>query len=777
MHKLKKIAKWSGISIIGAVLLFFLLDLIFPLKINVEYAPVIVAKDGTVLHTYITKDQQWRMKARLDEITPQLKDAILLKEDKHFYHHYGVNPLAVGRAIINNVFHLKRTSGASTITMQVARMLDRKPRNYWNKCVEMFRAVQLEKNYSKEEILQLYLNLVPYGSNIQGVKAASILYFNKTPDQLSLAELTALSIIPNQPNYLVIGKDNDRIVAERNKWLHRFEAAHLFPETVIKDALQEPLTASRHQAPDGMQQFSWRMRNVYPAATEIHTTIDPIVQKKAEDITFNYSKTLQLQGVYNAAVFIIDNQTHQVLAYIGSPDFEDRFHQGQVDGVRAVRSPGSALKPLLYGLSFDQGINTPKTIIADVPVNFKGYAPENYDLAFHGNITIEDALRQSLNIPAVKTLNELSVKTFTENLVKCGFASIWHDRKKMGLSMILGGCGVRLDEMTNLYSCFANNGEYNALQWTIPDSVWHDKKNIRRLPEGTKIISPASSYMLTQILSELHRPDLPNLYDHAGNIPRIAWKTGTSYGRKDGWSIGYNKRYTIGVWTGNFSGAGVAGLSGAGTATPLLFQLFNSIDHNASNEWVAPPKDVAFRLVCARTGMLPNEFCTEQVTDLYIPGVSKNELCRHMKEVWLSVNGKFSYCTSCLPPNGYITKLMPDISPEIAVYNNVHHIPYEKIPPHNPSCTRTFEGQAPMINSLQNDMTYLVIDKGQQQLQLSCATANDVETVYWYINDQFFGSCHSGEKLFFAPNNPRVKISCTDDKGRTSNIEIKVKFM
>jgi len=775
--KLKKLAKWSGISIISAVLLFFLLNLIFPLKIEVEYAPVIMARDGTVLHAYITKDQQWRMKARLDEITPQLKEAILFKEDKHFYHHPGVNPLAVGRAIINNIFRLRRTSGASTITMQVARMLDRKPRNYWNKCVEMFRALQLEKNYSKEEILQLYLNLVPYGSNIQGVKAASILYFNKTPDQLSLAELTALSIIPNRPNYLVIGKDNDRIVAERNKWLHRFEAAHLFSETVIQDALQEPLTASRHAAPDGMPQYSWRMRNLYPAATEIHTTIEPTAQKKAEDITANYSKTLLLQGVYNASVFVVDNQTHQVLAYVGSPDFEDRFHQGQVDGVRAVRSPGSALKPLLYGLAFDRGINTPKTIIADVPVNFKGYAPENYDLAFHGNVTIEDALRQSLNIPAVKTLNDLSVKAFTENLVKCGFASIWHDRKKMGLSMILGGCGVRLDEMTNLYSCFANNGEYHALQWTLPDSVWHDKKIIRRFPEGTKIISPASAYMLTQILSELHRPDLPNLYDHAGNIPRIAWKTGTSYGRKDGWSIGYNKRYTIGVWTGNFSGAGVAGLSGAGTATPLLFLLFNAIDHNASNEWVQAPPDVAFRLVCARTGMLPNEFCNEQVTDLYIPGVSKNEVCNHMKEVWLSADGKFCYCTSCLPANGYITKLMPNILPEIAVYNNVHHIPYEKIPPHNPSCTRSFDGQAPMINSLQNDMTYLVIDKGQQQLQLSCATANDVQMVYWYINDQFFGSCRSGDKLFFAPADPRIKISCTDDKGRTSNIEIKVKFI
>jgi penicillin-binding protein 1C len=777
-RRLKKTAKWTGISLVACVLLFFLLDLIFPLDVDIEYAPIVLAKDGTVLHAYITKDQQWRMKARLDEITPQLKDAILFKEDKHFYHHLGVNPLAIGRAAINNIFHLKRTSGASTITMQVARMLDRKPRNYWNKCVEVFRAVQLEKKYSKDEILQLYLNLVPYGSNIQGVKAASILYFNKSPDQLSLAELTALSIIPNRPNYLVMGKDNARIVAERNKWLSRFREAHLFPENTIRDAIAEPLNAYRHAAPDDAPQFSWRMHWAYPAATEIHTTIDAGMQVKVEDLVRNYSRNLSLQNVYNAAVLIVDNQTHSVIAYVGSPDFADRLHNGQVDGVRAVRSPGSALKPLLYSLAFDNGIITPKTVIADVPVNFKGYAPENYDLAFHGNISVEDALRQSLNIPAVKTLDKLGTKMFTEKLIQCGFSSIWHDRKKMGLSMILGGCGVRLDEMTNLYSCFANNGEYNVLTWTLPDSVWHDKKIFRPKQQGIRIISPASDYMLTQILSELHRPDLPNLSDGiASNIPRIAWKTGTSYGRKDGWSIGYNKRYTVGVWTGNFSGDGVATLSGAGTATPLLFQLFNAIDRHTANEWLTAPQELSSRLVCAKTGKLPAEFCNEQIMDYYIPGVSSNEVCDHMKQVWLSADEKFSYCTSCLPANGYKTKLLPNINPEIAAYNSVHHIAFEKIPPHNPSCTRQFDGQAPMITSLQPDMTYLIMDKGQQQLQLSCATANDVQKVYWYINDHFYSSCNAGEKLFFSPENPVVKISCTDDKGRNSNIEIKIKFL
>lgn len=763
---------------VSSAVLFLLLDLVFPLDVNPEYAPVVLDRKGKVLHAYITKDQQWRMKTRLDEITPELKQAIVFKEDKYFYRHTGVNPLAISRAFFNNIFHLKRTSGASTITMQVARMLNRKPRTYANKCVEMFRALQLEKDFTKDEILQLYLNLVPYGSNIQGVKAASLLYFNKSPDQLSLAEITALSIIPNRPNSLVMGKDNSRIMQERNKWLLRFREAKLFDNQAIQDALSEPLTAYRHDAPDDAPQFALRMRRNAPAATEIHTTLDADLQQKAEDIVSNYSNNLQLHQVHNAAVIIVDNRTHAVVSYVGSPDFSDKLHNGEVDGVQAVRSPGSTLKPLLYGMAFDYGYITPKTVIADVPVNFAGYAPENYDLAFHGNVTIEDALRQSLNIPAVKTLDRVGVKIFSDRLSTAGFRSVKQNRKRMGLSMILGGCGVRLDEMAGLYSSFSNDGIYYPLQWTLPDSVWQYKKQ-QAAPNpltGREVLSPSATYMLTRILSELHRPDLPNLYEAVQGIPRIAWKTGTSYGRKDAWSIGYNKRYTIGVWVGNFNGQGVAELNGAGTATPLLFRLFNAIDRNATEEWVAAPRDLAFRLVCVHTGKVPNNFCPDQVMDLYIPGVSRNDICDHMKDVYLSADEKFSYCTSCLPAAGYKVKNMLNVSPEIAAYNHTHHIEYEQIPPHNPACTRMFEGQAPVITSLHQGLIYIITDK-EQQLQLSCTASNDVQQVYWYVNDHFLGSTSAGGKLFFSPDKPSIRIACADDKGRISNIEIRVKFI
>ncbi|RYE25818.1 MAG: penicillin-binding protein 1C [Sphingobacteriales bacterium] len=762
--------------VFATVALFFLFDIILPVNTHVVYTPVITSRSGSILHAYLTSDQQWRMNTRLDEITPELRDAIIFKEDKHFYRHFGINPLAIGRAAINNIFRLKRTSGASTITMQVARMLVPKRRTYLNKLVEMFRAMQIELHYSKDEILQMYLNLVPYGSNIQGVKAASVLYFDKSPNQLSLAELTALSIIPNRPNSLVMGKDNALIVKERNKWLLRFKKAGIFRNNIIHDALQEPLTAYRHNAPAAIPQLALRMRYAYPQAGTIHTTIDAGMQAKVEELVANYTGTLRLHGINNAAVLVVDNKTHNVLTYIGSPDFNDRVHNGQVDGVVAVRSPGSTLKPLLYALAFDAGMATPKTMITDVPVNIKGYMPENYDLSFHGNVSVEYSLCNSLNIPAVKVLDKLGTPAFVGALSKSGFISVWQNRKKVGLSMILGGCGVRLDELTGLYSCFANNGNFYPLQYTIaqPDKKTVVQDTSKR--SGVQIITPESAYMLTDILSQLHRPDLPNLSDLAQSLPRIAWKTGTSYGRKDAWSVGYNQRYTIGVWIGNFNAVGVPELSGAGVATPLLFQLFNSIDRNSHSEWLRPPAGLAYRFVCSQTGALPGDFCEDQVMDAYIPGISSNHRCSHLKEVYITADEKYSYCTSCMPVNGYKIKTYPNIPPELSVYYEINNIPYTKVPMHNPACNRMFDGQAPVINSLSNGSTYIVADK-QQQLQLSCMVGNDVQQVYWYINDKFYSANAAAEKTFFTPTTPLVKISCTDDKGRTTNLNVKVKYM
>lgn len=770
-------------GLVGVVLFasFILLDACFPLKVNIPYSQIIEASDGSLLHASLASDGQWRMQAGIEDITGPLKKAILFKEDRYFYDHPGINPLSVARALASNLFQGRRTSGASTITMQVARLLDPASRTYGHKFLEMFRALQLEWHYSKDQILVMYFNLAPFGSNIVGIKAAAERYFDKSPSQLSLAELTTLSVIPNRPNSLVIGKDDAAAQKERDKWLRRFRSARLFPAGIIRDALAEPLHAYRHNMPSLAPQFCLRIHQLYPGRMLVRSSLNLPVQSRAQLLLEGYMSTLNLKGIHNGAVMIIDNRTHEVAGYLGSEDFTDTAAEGQVDGIRAVRSPGSALKPLLYGMAFDQGLITPKTVINDVPLNFRGYAPENYDRQFNGPVTAEYALENSLNIPAVRLLDQIGVHPFVSRLAEAGFGEIRADERELGLSLILGGCGVRLDEMTGLYSALANEGKFYPLSWLKTDvdrsgplssTHWKVKReNISRL------LSPAAAFMITDILSKADRPDLPPAMAAAGDLPAVAWKTGTSYGRRDAWSIGYNRDFTVGIWIGNFTGNGVADLSGATIATPLLFQIFNAIDHNPQGKWYTPPASVRTRLVCVVTGKPPADFCNQLVMDYYIPGISSNAICDHLKRVWVSADGKMSYCTSCLPATGYLTRWYPNISPELAGYDEAHHIPYEKIPPHNPSCSRVFQGSSPVITSPYGGLSYFVERKEGQQLMLACTTSNDVKTVYWYINDRFLVREPSGTKIFFTPQAPEIKISCTDDKGRNSDIYIRVSFI
>jgi len=746
--------------------LFILLNFIFPLRIDIEYSTIILDKKGNLVHSFLTEDDKWRMFTELDEITPELKEAIIYKEDKYFYYHPGINPVSVIRAIIKNTIKGKRTSGASTITMQVARMLNPKERTYGNKIKEIFRALQLEMKYSKDEILQLYLNLVPFGSNIEGVKSASVIYLGKLPNHLSIGEIAALSIIPNRPVSLRLGLNNISITVERNKWLNRYKKAKLFDTTYINDALQEPLNAYRREVPKKAPHLSYRLKSSFPGKKIIRTTLDPSFQYKAENIVGQYSKRLYFQDIKNAIALIVDNETHNVLAYVGSADFFNNEDGGQVDGIRAVRSPGSTLKPLLYGLAMDEGLITPKTVIADVRVSFDGYEPENYDNEFHGQITIENALATSLNIPAVKVLAMLNTGSMIEKLSSAGFIQIKNDRNDLGLSLILGGCGVTLEEMSGLYCSLANQGLYEPLNYT----------NQIRSDYEYRLLSEGSSFMITEILTLLTRPDLPIQWANSVHMPKIAWKTGTSYGRRDAWSIGFNNNYTIGVWVGNFSGEGVPELNGAEMATPLLFQLFNAIDYDSKKEWYAMPNDLGLRYVCAETGKRPGEYCDNQIMDYYIPGVTDNTVCNHLKKIHVNPDTTISYCTSCLPELGYKTMLFPDLEPEIITFYEENNINYLKIPPHNTACERLLTGKGPQITSPVNENEYYVNILDSAQIKLSCHVANDVEKVYWYVNKKFFRSANPGQDLFFKPDKGKVEISCSDDKGRNSDIVIYVKY-
>jgi len=747
-------------------LLFLVVSKIFPLRDNISYSSIILSNEDKLLHAFLTEDEKWRLYTELNELTPELKKAIIFKEDKYFYFHPGINPVSVMRALVNNLREGRRTSGASTITMQVARMLEPKERTYRNKFKEIFRALQLEHKYSKNEILQLYLNMVPFGSNIEGMKSASVIYFGKMPDHLSIGEIAALSIIPNRPVSLRFGKNNDTIIKERNKWLRRYEKAGLFDSKYIADALDEPLDAYRHEIPRMAPHLAYRLKNAHPSVNIIRTTVDLEIQQKTEQLVGEYNRRLYFQNIRNAMALVVDNNTRNVLAYVGSADFNNEEDGGQVDGIRAVRSPGSTLKPLLYAVAFEKGIITPKTIIADVPVSFGGYEPENYDEKFYGNITIEDALAASLNVPAVRILDKIQPSILIESLISAGFKQVKNDKDNLGLSMVLGGCGVTLEELTSLYCVFANKGIYQPLCYTRKHSSVVSKQ----------ILTPGSAFVITEILTRLKRPDLPIEWDNSMHTPKIAWKTGTSYGRRDAWSIGYNKKYTIGVWVGNFSGEGVPELNGADKATPLLFQLFNTLDYNSDKIWFSMPDDIQLRYVCSQTGLIPGEYCSDLIIDYYIPGVSSTQECNHLKKVYINPDSTISYCTACLPELGYTSALYPNLSPEIITFYDANSINYRKIPPHNPDCDRLISGLKPQITSPIDENEYYINVLDSMEILLSCHVANDVTKIYWYINNSFYREVKPGENTFFHPREGMNEISCTDDKGRNTEAQIYVKF-
>ena len=575
----------------------------------------------------------------------------------------------------------------------------------------------------------------------------------------------------------MIGRDNGHIIEERNKWLLRFARDHVFTDKEIQDALHEPLTAVRNRVPQYIPHLARRLKA--SGRTHIQTYIALNMQRKIEGLVQDYISLLHERNVRQAAVIVIDNTTGRVVSYIGSADFADSLDGGQVDGVRAVREPGSTLKPFLYGLCIDAGLLTPKAVIEDVPIDYQGYAPENYDRKFNGYVSMEFALEHSLNIPAVKSLQRLGKDRLVNVLAGCHFRQIQKDRNKLGLSMILGGCGATLEELTGIYSSLAHEGLYTPPVLTADSTpVAGADPAVDLATTGPKehfrVMSPAASFMINDILSRVNRPDFPLNWQATAHLPKIAWKTGTSYGRRDAWSIGYNSHYTVGIWIGNFSGKGVPELSGASVATPLLFQVFNTIDYDNGQEWFLQPPGCDSRIVCSETGLPPSDQCTNLVSDYFIPLVSPSGTCHNREKLAVSADEKTSYCRYCVPVSGYKEKWYPLISPAMQAYFDENHIVYQKIPPHNPACETIFKDGAPAILSPSQGTEYFISRRKPEPLQLSCRTAGDVAKVYWYINNVFYKSADAHSRQFFVPPEGPVKISCTDDKGRNRDIWIRV---
>lgn len=758
----------AGLRLLGAFYLALgLLALWLPIDLAPSYATEVRAADGTLYHAFLSDDDTWRFVTPPHEVPPVLLRALLLKEDRWFYRHPGVNPAAVLRAAAGNLFSGRRASGASTVTMQVVRLARPRARTYLNKTWEMLLALALELRYSKDDILAYYLARLPYGSNIEGVRAAALVYYGKPLQALSPAELTTLAIIPNRPTSLRPGRDAELLRTARNRWLRRYGALGVWDAATLASALDEPLELSRRQLPQLAPHLALRLRSEHAGSYRIASRLNLELQTRAETLLADYIRRIRHLGIANAAALVVNNRTHAVEAYVGSADFAALADGGQVDGVRAVRSPGSTLKPLLYGLAFDAGLVTPHTRLLDVPLNLSGYAPENYDGTYRGAVTASFALGNSLNVPAVALLNELGTETLLDRLESVGFEQIRADRQKLGLSVVLGGCGVRLDELVGLFAALAEGGTWQPLRYTAAN---HPRRSVR-------LLSPEAAEAITQTLRQITRPDLPNNATNVRDLPPIAWKTGTSYGRRDAWAIGYTDTYTIGVWCGNFSGAGSPLLAGADIATPLLFRLFNALDRSAASQaHLAPRPLLPTRWVCAETGLPPDTFCHSRVEDAYRPGVSPHVRCQHLQWGWVSADGTTSYCSECLPTTPTQRILLPNYPPALLAWHLDQGHRVALPPPHNPACQhQTAQRQGLRITSPTAGAEYFVERGQRQRLALRAECPPDGERIHWFVGGRFVGERPPSEAFFLEPDTGRVVITATDARGRTDNLKVYVR--
>ena len=557
------------------IALLWLADRIWPLPLpQDDLARVVLAEDGTPLWRFADANGVWRYPVHTSEVSPYYLDALLTYEDRWFYSHPGVNPLALARATWQNLTGARVVSGGSTLSMQVARLLDPHSRTFHGKLRQLWRTAQLEWHLSKDEILNLYLNRAPFGGTLQGVAAASWAYLGKSPAQLTHAEAALLAVLPQAPSRLRPDRHPQRAQQARDKVLRRLAEFQVWPQAAVDEALEEPLLLAPRLEPSLAPLLARRL-NRPDSPPLIRTTLDATLQRRLEDLLLGWRARLPEHT--SAAILVVEEESMAVRAYLGSVDINDAKRFGHVDMISALRSPGSTLKPFLYGMALDDGLIHSESLLQDVPRRYGDYRPGNFSMGFTGAVPASTALSSSLNLPAVQLLEAYGPKRFAAQMRIGGVPLALPALAEPNLALILGGAGSRLEDLVSGYSAFARDGKSATIRLQ-PDDV------LRERP----MLSPGAAWIVRRILSGQARPDRDPRAELVQR-PVLAWKTGTSYGFRDAWAIGVGPRYLIGVWIGRPDGTPVPGQFGLASAAPLMLQVHDVLTNRDSQRGISAP--------------------------------------------------------------------------------------------------------------------------------------------------------------------------------------------
>jgi penicillin-binding protein 1C len=742
---------WTG----GVVILLVLFWLSLPSPLfDDPYATAVYDRHGRLLGARIASDGQWRFPT-LDSIPDKFATCLLQFEDRHFYQHPGFNPVSLGRAMWQNIKARKIVSGGSTLTMQTIRLARKgKPRTVGEKLVEMWLAFRLEVSYSKQSILRMYASHAPFGGNTVGLGAASWRYFGRPPEELSWAEAAVLAVLPNAPSAIHPGRNRDELLQKRNRLLKRLKDKDIIDEVTCDLACEEPLPLNPLPLPNLAPHLVSKVIRENPGQQYI-SSVDASLQEKVMEAGKRYQQMLAANRIFNGAILVIDLNSNEILAYIGNTaDDKVPAHSPDVDIIMARRSSGSILKPFLYAAMMDAGELLPGMLVPDVPLYYSGFSPKNFSKTYDGAVPAKFALSRSLNIPAVYLLKEYGVQPFYDLLKKLGMSTLNKSASHYGLSLILGGAEVTLWDVSMMYA-----GMGRVLKIGTPSLFY----------------SAGAAWLTLDALRDVNRPEEEEGWQAFASSREIAWKTGTSFGFRDAWSVGMTIDYLVGVWVGNADGEGRPGLTGVSAAAPLMFEVFRMLP--VSSHWFSMPyEDLEKTEVCRQSGHRPSMYCPDRDSMYISLKGMKSMPCPYHHLLQLDETGWYRVNADCYPASQITQVPWFILPPAMGAYYKFRDPFYKPLPPLMDGCDE--DSRKPMQFIYPSGDKKLMIPAGQDGLpgEVVFEAAHQVPStiIYWHLNEEYLGFTRDIHKMSLSPLPGEHYVILIDENGERVVTKIEV---
>lgn len=760
------------------------------------YSTVLEDSRGELLSASIAPDGQWRF-PEMSAIPQKFYKALIIYEDKRFRNHPGVDILSLGRAIKQNVKSGSVVSGGSTITMQVIRLSRKgKPRNIFQKVIEIVLATRLEFRYSKDEILSLYAAHAPFGGNVVGLEAACWRYFGRSPQELSWADAALLAVLPNAPSMIHPGKNRGSLKVKRDLLLGKLMVAGVIDEFTCSLSKDEPIPDQPHALPRLAPHLLARIGKEGYAGRKVQSTIQSSLQLRVEQILNEHHQRLKGNQIFNGAALVVEVNTGNVLAYAGNTDVKEKGHSEAVDVITSSRSTGSILKPFLYAAMLDEGKILPKTLLPDIPTVINGFAPKNFSRDYDGAVPADKSLIRSLNIPAVHMLRTYRYEKFHSLLTHMGMSTLTYPPDHYGLSLILGGAEGTLWDITGMYASMArtlshytnhagsnryNKNDFHGLHYLISGaskSQSNKNEDIQAvLPdlEATSWLSASSIYLTFDALKEVYRPGEESGWRYFNSSKKIAWKTGTSFGFRDGWAIGVTPDYVVGVWVGNASGEGRPGLTGTDAASPVMFDIFSQLD---GQRWFEQPTTELNQItICAASGQRSTTKCDEIETTWVTKQGLQTLPCQYHKLIHVSADKKFRVHSGCERVDRQIEMTWFILPPAQEYYFRSKHVSYKTLPPFRNDCQPVSPvNSMDLIYPRPNSKIFIPRELNGQagSAVFELAHRNPNAIVHWHLDGTYLGSTQKKHHLPFNPHEGKHTLVLIDESGEAleQNFEV-----